>query len=33
VIAERGIGDLQYYNGEVHRAMFALPNYIKKLLA
>ena len=33
VIAERRIGDLQYYNGEVHRAMFALPNYIKKLLA
>ena len=33
VIAERKIGDLQYYNGEIHRAMFALPNYIKKLLA
>ena len=33
VIASRGIADLQYYNGEVHRAMFALPNYIKKLLA
>jgi spermidine synthase len=33
VIARRGIGDLQYYNGEIHRALFALPNYIKKLLA
>ena len=33
VIAARGIGDLQYYNGEVHQAMFALPNYIKQLLA
>ena len=33
VIARRGIGDLQYYNGEVHQAMFALPNYIRKMLA
>jgi len=33
VIARRGIGDLQYYNGEVHRAMFALPNYVKKIVA
>jgi len=33
VIAARGLGDLQYYNGEVHCAMFALPNYIKDLLA
>ena len=33
VIAKRGLRDLQYYNGEVHQAMFALPNYIKKLLA
>jgi spermidine synthase len=33
VIAERGIADLQYYNGDIHRAMFALPNYIKKLVA
>jgi spermidine synthase len=32
-IAERGVGDLQYYNGEVHRAMFALPNYVRGLLA
>lgn len=33
VIARRGIGDLQYYNGETHRAVFALPNYVKALLA
>ena len=32
-LAARGVGDLQYYNGEVHRALFALPNYIKSLLA
>ncbi|HET7403325.1 MAG TPA: polyamine aminopropyltransferase [Usitatibacter sp.] len=32
VLAARGVGDLQYYNGEVHRALFALPNYIKALV-
>ncbi|HXS51850.1 MAG TPA: polyamine aminopropyltransferase [Usitatibacter sp.] len=32
VIQERGIGDLQYYNGDVHRAMFALPNYVRSLV-
>ena len=32
VIAARGIGDLQYYNGETHRAAFALPNYIRALV-
>ena len=32
-IAGRAIGKLQYYNGEVHRALFALPNYIGALLA
>jgi spermidine synthase len=31
-IAERGLKDLQYYNGEVHRALFALPNYVKALV-
>ncbi|PLX73227.1 MAG: polyamine aminopropyltransferase [Azoarcus sp.] len=31
-IAERGIGQLQYYNGEVHRAQFAQPNHLRKLL-
>lgn len=30
---ERQIDTLQYYNGEVHRALFALPNYIRKLLS
>jgi spermidine synthase len=32
VIADRGLADLQYYNGEVHRALFALPNYVKALV-
>jgi spermidine synthase len=32
-IAARGVGDLQYYNGEVHRAMFALPNYVRALVS
>ncbi len=32
-LAARGVGSLQYYNGEVHRAMLALPNYVKRLLA
>jgi len=32
-IAARGIGDLQYYNGEVHRAGFALPNYVRPLVS
>jgi spermidine synthase len=32
-IAERGLTHLQYYNGEAHRALFALPNYIRALLA
>ncbi len=31
-LAQRGVGDLQYYNGEVHKAMFALPNYVKELV-
>lgn len=29
----RGIGALQYYNGDIHRAQFALPNYLRVLLA
>ena len=33
VIAARGLRDLQYYNGETHRAVFALPNYVKALVA
>jgi len=32
VIAARGVGDLQFYNGEVHRALFAIPNYVKPLV-
>ena len=32
VIAARGLKDLRYYNGEVHRALFALPNYVKPLV-
>ena len=32
VISARGVGDLQFYNGEVHRALFALPNYVKELV-
>jgi len=32
-LAARGVGDLQYYNGEVHRAVFALPNYVRALVA
>jgi spermidine synthase len=31
-LAARGVGGLQYYNGEVHRALFALPNYIRELV-
>ncbi|MFO1322927.1 MAG: polyamine aminopropyltransferase [Burkholderiales bacterium] len=32
-IAQRGIGDLQYYNGDTHRAAFALPNFVRALIA
>ena len=31
-IAARGVKDLQFYNGEVHRALFALPNYVRKVV-
>jgi spermidine synthase len=31
-IAQRGIRDLQYFNGDVHRASLALPNFVKKLV-
>jgi len=30
-IAERGIRDLQYYNGSVHSAALALPNFVRAL--
>ncbi len=32
-LAERKIDDLDYYNGDVHRALFALPNFYRKLIA
>ena len=32
IIASRGLRDLQYYNGETHRAVFALPNYVRELV-
>lgn len=32
-LAERGVGDLQYYNGAIHQAVFAQPNYVRALLA
>ena len=32
-LAGRGVSDLQYYNGDVHRAAFALPNYVRKLVS
>ncbi len=31
-LASRGIRDLKYYNGDVHRALFALPNYYRELV-
>ncbi|MBS7350182.1 MAG: polyamine aminopropyltransferase [Comamonas sp.] len=31
-LAERGVDDLQYYNAEIHGALFALPNYYRKLV-
>ena len=32
-IATRGIRDLQYYNGDIHRASMALPNFVRDLVA
>jgi spermidine synthase len=32
-ISQRRIGDLQYYNGDMHRAGFALPNFVRELAA
>lgn len=31
-LAARGVRDLKYYNGDVHRALFALPNYYRDLV-
>ena len=32
-LGERGVSRLRYYNGDTHRAVFALPNYIRELVA
>jgi len=32
-VATRRIPDLRYYNGDVHRASFALPNFVRDLVA
>jgi spermidine synthase len=32
-IAMRRIRDLKYYNGDMHRASFALPNFVRELVA
>jgi spermidine synthase len=32
-IAQRGIRNLQYYNGDMHRAALALPNFVRALVA
>ena len=31
-VAQRGIADLQFYNGDTHRAAFALPNFVRALV-
>jgi len=31
-IASRGIANLQYYNGEMHRAALALPNFVREIV-
>ncbi|HKY01629.1 MAG TPA: polyamine aminopropyltransferase [Burkholderiales bacterium] len=32
-IAQRGLRDLQYYNGATHQGVFALPNFMRDLVA
>ena len=32
-LMERGIARLEYFNGDMHRAGFALPNFVRELLA
>ena len=32
-IAARGIGKWPYYNGDMHRAALALPNFVRDLVA
>jgi spermidine synthase len=31
-ISQRGIRDLRYYNGDVHRAAMAMPNFVRDLV-
>ena len=31
-LKQRNVGDLQYYNAQVHGALFALPGYYRDLL-
>lgn len=31
-LAERGVGDLRFYNAELHTALFALPTYYRELV-
>lgn len=31
-LAERGIGDRRFYNGDVHAAMLAIPEYLKPII-
>ena len=32
-IVRRGLTDLQYYNGDMHRAALALPNFVRTLVS
>ena len=32
-IAQRNLTDLQFYNGDTHRAAFALPNFVRALVS
>jgi spermidine synthase len=32
-IAGRGLSGLKFYNGAMHRAVFALPNFVRDMLA
>ena len=32
-IVQRGLRELRYYNGDMHRAALALPNFVRELVA
>jgi spermidine synthase len=32
IVAQRKLSHLQYYNGETHQAVFAVPNYVRELV-